>query len=119
MPPRTTGHRDDSQTRRQGTGIPQDLCALSRGHVHIPFLSSPRNTESLGAAMHWGVAEERRRKVGEITKINTVFLGDGVSYPQSLGLMEGEQSGGSKRSSLGETRGKDRQKVSPGTSGAW
>lgn len=57
--------------------------------------------------------------MGEITKINMVFLGDGISHPQSLGLMEEEQSGGSKRSSLGEMRGKDRQKVSSGRSGGW
>ena len=84
-------------------------------------LSSPatETQKAFRVAMHWVTAEERRRKVGEITNINVALLGNGISYPQSLGLTEEERSGGSKRSSLGETRGKGRQKVSPGTSRGW
>lgn len=97
---RTTGHEDNSH--RQATGIPLDLCALPCRCIHIPFLSSHRNTLSpWEGAVHWVMAEERRRKAGVITKINVALLGNAISCPQSLGLTEGERSGGSKRSSLG------------------
>lgn len=69
--------------------------------------------------MHCMVAEERMRKVGDKTRISVALLGNGISYPQSVGLTEGKQSGRSKRSSFGEMRGKGRQKVSPGTSRGW
>lgn len=54
------------------------------------------------------VAEERRKKVGNKTSINVALLGNGISHPQSEGLREEKQSGRSKRSSMGEMRGKGR-----------
>lgn len=57
--------------------------------------------------------------MGEITKINALLLGSGISCPHSVDLTEEEQSGGSRRSSLGKTRVKGKQKMSLDTSKRW